>query len=250
MPEMTKYDHGVPSWVDLSTTDREKAIAFYCELFGWTSEDLGEEAGHYTMLAKDGKLVGAITPAQSPGMSYWSTYVNVDDVDAVTAKVEPAGGKIMLEPMDVMGAGRMAVYSDSTGAAIAAWQPGEHQGAQLVNEPGALTWNELATSDLARSKEFYSAVFGWGFGGSDEYSEAQVNGRTMAGVMPRPAELPAEVPDNWLVYFGVADVDSDAERATKLGAAVVAGPMDIPDTGRFVVLMDPVGAAVALFQSA
>ena len=94
-----------------------------------------------------------------------------------------------------------------------------------------------------------SAVFGWGWGGSDEYAEAQVAGRTIAGLMPRRPDMPADVPDSWLVYFGSADVDADTAKAVSLGATVVAEPMDIPGTGRFAVLTDPQGAAFALFQS-
>jgi uncharacterized protein len=249
MPEMTRYEHGVPSWVDIGTQDPSSGVRFYSELFGWEGQDMGEEAGHYTIVTKDGKQVAAISPAQDPGPPRWTTYINVDDVDEVARKAESAGGKVIVAPMDVMTAGRMAIFMDTTGAVIAAWQPGQHLGAQLVNEPGAFIWSELSSSDVAKSKAFYSAVFGWGWGGGDDYPEAQVNGRTIGGLMPRPPGMPADVPDNWLVYFGAADVDADVKKATDLGASVIAGPADIPGTGRFAVLTDPQGAAFALFQS-
>jgi predicted enzyme related to lactoylglutathione lyase len=175
-------------------------------------------------------------------------YINVDDIDSVTKKVESAGGTVVMPPMDVMTAGRMAVFQDPTGALISAWQPADHLGAGLVNEPGAFIWNELTTSDLARSKAFYSEVFGWGWGGADEYAEAQVAGRTVCGVMPRRPDMPAEVPDSWLVYFGAADVDADTRKAVDLGATVLVEPTDIPGTGRFSVLTDPQGAAFGLFS--
>ena len=247
MPEM-KFEHGVPSWVDIGTPDVPAGVKFYSDLFGWTNQDLGEEAGHYNMLFKDGKMVAAMSGATDPGPPRWTTYINVDDVDAVTAKVKGAGGQIVMEPMDVMTAGRMAVYADTTGAIIAAWQAGDHKGAELVNEAGTITWNELATSDVAKSKAFYGDVFGWTFGGSDEYVEPQVGGRTIGGIMPRPDTIPAEVPDHWLVYFGVDDVDQGVKHAESLGATLAAGPIDIPDTGRFAVFIDPQGAAFALFQ--
>jgi uncharacterized protein len=248
MPEVTRYDHGVPSWVDIGTPNLQAAVAFYGDLLGWEGQDMGEEAGHYTIVSKGGKQVGAISPAQDPGPPRWTTYVNVDDVDAITKKAEAAGGSVIVAPMDVMTAGRMAIIADTTGAVIALWQAKDHLGAQLVNEPGAFTWSELATSDLAKSKAFYSEVFGWGWGGADEYAEAQVAGRTIGGVMPRPAEMPAEVPDSWLVYFGTADVDADAKKAGDLGATTIVPPTDIPNTGRFAVFLDPQGAAFALFK--
>ncbi len=172
----------------------------------------------------------------------------MDDVDEAARKAEAAGGTVIVAPMDVMTAGRMAIFGDSTGAVIAAWQPGQHLGAQLVNEAGAFTWSELSSSDPAKSKAFYSAVFGWGWGGGDAYPEAQVSGRTIGGIMLRSPDIPADVPDSWLVYFGAADVDADVKKATDLGASVIVGPADIPGTGRFAVLIDPQGAAFALFQ--
>lgn len=248
MPEVSKYDHGVPSWVDIGTPDVAAGLRFYTELFGWGAEDMGEEAGHYTIVSKKGKQVAAISTAQDPGPPRWTTYINVDDVDDIAKKAESAGATTVMPPMDVMTAGRMAIFQDPTGAFIAAWQPGDHKGAQLVNEPGAITWNELTTSDLAKSKAFYSEVFGWTWGGSDEYAEAQVNGRTIGGVMPRRPDMPADVPDSWLVYFGSDDVDAQTKKAAGLGAMVIVQPMDIPGTGRFSVLLDPQGAAFALFK--
>jgi predicted enzyme related to lactoylglutathione lyase len=249
MPEVTSYEHGVPSWVDIGLPDLAAGLQFYRDLFGWDAQDMGEEAGHYTIVSKGGKMVAALSTAQDQGPPRWTTYINVDDVDEVTKRAESAGGTVVVPPMDVMTAGRMAIFADPTGAVIAGWQPADHKGAELVNEPGAFVWNELSTSDLAKSKAFYAEVFGWGWGGSDEYTEAQVHGRTIGGVMPRPPTMPAEVPDSWLVYFGTADVDGDTKKAADLGATVVVEPTDIPSTGRFSVLVDPQGAAFGLFQS-
>ena len=248
MPEVTSHEVGVPSWVDIGTQDPQTSLAFYGELFGWEGQDMGEEAGHYTIVSKNGKQVAATSPAEDPPPPRWTTYVNVDDVDAVAKRAEAAGGTVVMGPMDVMDAGRMAIFADTTGAVIAAWQPGSHIGAQLVNEPGAFIWNELSTKDIAKSKAFYSAVFGWDWGGSDDYAEATVQGRVIGGVTPRRPDMPAEAPDMWLVYFGSADVDADFENAKRLGATSVAEPMEIPGTGRFAVLRDPQGGAFALFK--
>ena len=119
----------------------------------------------------------------------------------------------------------------------------------IFNEPGAFILSGFVHVDLASAKTFYSAVFDWGWGGTDEYAEAQVQGRTIAGVMPRRPDISAEVPDAWLVYFGSTDVDADFHKAVGLGASAVVEPMDIPGTGRFAVLIDPQGATFALFKA-
>jgi len=248
MPERDSYEHGVPCWVDIGSTDLAAGVRFYSELFGWEGADTGAETGHYTMMLKNGKQVAAISEATDPGPPRWTTYVKVDDIDEVAAKAVAAGGSVVFGPIEVMTAGRMAILADPTGAMIAAWQPGEHVGAQLVNEPGSFIWCELHSSDLERAKPFYTEVFGWGWGGNEQYAEVQVDGRSIAGAMPRPADLPPEVPDNWLVYFASSDVDADAERARSLGASVFVEPRDVPGMGRFAVLGDPQHASFALFQ--
>ncbi len=249
MPEVTKYDHGVPSWVDLVTRDLDAGLRFYTELFRWDASDQGEEAGHYVIATRDGRTIAGLSALEEDsGPPRWTTYIDVDDAESAAHRVEAAGGKVLAGPLDVMGEGRMAVLADTTGAAFAVWQPQRHMGAQLVNEPGTLIWNELATSDLSGARAFYTAVFGWGWSGSDDYAEFQVGGRTVGAVMPRPAGLPADVPDHWLVYFATADLDADLSTAGGLGASTLSGPTDIPGAGRFAVLSDPQGAVFALFQ--
>src|SRR5579871_6205558 len=147
MPEVTKYEHGVPSWVDIGTPDPGAGMRFYSELFGWQGQDMGEEAGHYTIASKHGKMVAAISPAQDPGPPRWTTYINVDDVDEAARKTESAGGTVIMAPMDVMAACGMGIFMDTAGAVIAAWQPAQHLGGQLVNEPGTFIWSELYSSD-------------------------------------------------------------------------------------------------------
>ena len=249
MPEVTSYEHGVPSWVDVGVGDLAAAVAFYSELFGWQTEDQGEEFGHYTMCLKGGKPVAAIGGRQDGVPSHWTTYVDVDDIADVARRVESAGGKVLSPPMEIPGAGHMAVFSDTTGATVAAWQPTGHAGAGIVNEAGALMWNELSTSDLAAARSFYTEVFGWGWLGDDAYDQFQVGGRSVGGAQPRPEGMAAEIPDSWLVYLGTDDLDADTARVRELGGSVQMGPMQVPGMGRFSVVADPQGAVFALFEA-
>lgn len=253
MPERTGYAPGTPCWTDIGT-DTEAAQKFYGGLFGWTAQEAGpvEETGGYGMFLKDGKQVAGFGPQQNPGPPFWTTYVSVDDADAIALKVKENGGQVVMDPMDVMSAGRMAVFQDPEGAFFSAWQPGEHIGAQVVNEPNAYSWNELNTRDLETAKTFYSAVFGWECVTqqvSDDmaYTEVKVEGNSAAGMMDMPPMLPASVPAHWLVYFNVEDTDATVAKAEKLGGSVMAPPMDIPP-GRFAVLSDDKGAVFAVLQ--
>lgn len=242
--EVDSYEHGVPSWVDLGTPDPAKAADFYSALFGWNVQQGPPEAGGYAIAELRGRPVAGLGPQQSPGPPYWSTYVNVDDADAAVASAEAAGGSVVVPGTDVLDVGRMAFFADPVGAVIGVWQPKLHRGAGIVNEPGTLTWNELVTTDTAAAQSFYGKVFGWGSvthgEGAGAYTEFQVNGRSIAGMMQRPAEMP-EMPPYWGVYFNVADTDATAKKIGELGGQVVMPPRDI-EPGRFAVVADPAGA--------
>jgi predicted enzyme related to lactoylglutathione lyase len=252
--EFERYDEGVPSWVDLGSSDPAKTRAFYGELFGWNCPEGPPEAGGYAVCDIGGKTVAGIGPQMNPDFPpVWMTYVNVDSADTTAAKVTKAGGAVLAEPMDVMDAGRMAIVADPLGAVIGLWQPNEHTGAQLANEPGTYIWSELMTRDLDKSKAFYKAVFGWDAedqgppGGPPAYTEWKVGGKSVGGMMLIGGDMPADMPPNWGVYFAVADTDASVAKAQELGATVFMGPADI-EPGRFAVLADDVGAVFNILQ--
>ncbi|MGH3251137.1 MAG: VOC family protein, partial [Trebonia sp.] len=145
----TTWPDGTPCWVDLGTNDIPKAISFYSSQFGWAVQPGGPEAGGYSMAQLDGKNVAAIGPLMGPpgAPSAWATYFASTDVDATAAKIKSAGGQLLMEPTDVMDAGRMLFATDTTGAAFGVWQARNHTGAQVTNVPGAFTWSEHMSRD-------------------------------------------------------------------------------------------------------
>jgi uncharacterized protein len=144
----------------------------------------------------------------------------------------------------------MAVFADPLGAPFSIWQPRQHVGAGLVNEPGTLCWNELVTRDTDRAKAFYRAVFGWEpasqMMGTSEYTEWKLGDRPVGGMMPMGEDWPPEIPAHWLVYFAVTNTDNAAERAASLGGQVSVPATDI-EPGRFAVLNDPQGGQFGVF---
>ncbi|HEY2766376.1 MAG TPA: VOC family protein [Pseudonocardiaceae bacterium] len=251
--QIDSYEPGTPCWVDLGSPDPAAAAAFYSGLFGWEPVDQGPEAGGYRMAYLRDRPVAGLGPQQQPGRPYWTTYVSVSDADAMAKGVRAAGGQVHLDPMDVLDAGRMAMFADSTGAPFAVWQPRAHTGAGLVNEPGAMCWNELATRDAPGAKSFYQAALGWTATdqemGPVTYTEWKLGDRTIAGMMPMDDTWPPEVPAHWMVYFAVDDTDAAAARAEELGGTISVPPTDIPP-GRFAVLNDPHGAVFSVIKLA
>jgi predicted enzyme related to lactoylglutathione lyase len=257
MGERKSYQPGTFSWVDLSTSDPEAAKSFYEALFGWTHEDLPTGNGTYTMFRLNGKDVAAVSQQQPDEANqgippHWNNYVTVEDVDQSAGKVSGLGGTVLVEPFDVLDAGRMAVVADPTGAVFMLWQAKNNIGAGIVNEPGALSWNEESTKDIGKAKDFYSSLFGWSYEdfADGAYSVIHLGDRSNGGIRPQ-SEQEAAIPPNWLPYFAVGNCDEGAAKASELGGTVMMPPMDVlveGTEGRIAILTDPQGAAFALYS--
>jgi uncharacterized protein len=250
VPEMTKYEPGTPSWVDLGAADPAAAAGFYGDLFGWTFEPAGpvEETGGYGMFTLRGKNVAGLGPQMDQSQPpYWSTYVSVADVEATLARVEVDGGKILMEAMDVFEAGRMAIVADPNGAQLSLWQPKEMIGADIVNEPGALCWNELNCKDTHAASNFYERVFGWRASpldmGGIEYTLFMLGENQVAGL------LAMDVAPRWNISFAVADCDATVAKAKERGGSVIEAPQDLP-VGRYAIVADPEGAKFGVIKLA
>ena len=257
MKIVKKYPDGVFSWIDLSTTDIAAAQQFYSGLFGWEVDEtpIADSGTFYTNFRLDGYTVaggGQMMPEmiEAGAPPVWISYVNVDDIDAAAARATEAGGVVFMPPMDVLDVGRMALVQDPTGAPFGMWQPGTHIGAQVVNQPNSLVWNELQTRDAAAADAFYHHVFGWSkrSNESGDYLMWDRDGRAHCGALALGDDWGADVPSNWLVYFLVEDVDATAARLAELGGRALHGPVDMAGMGRFMVAQDPQGAVFAVVR--
>ncbi|MEP7035635.1 MAG: VOC family protein [Dermatophilaceae bacterium] len=247
---------GTPCWVDVMVTDPAAAKAFYSSLFGWDIQDGPPEAGGYAMCLLNGRPAAAISPkpAGNPFPNCWSTYLASDDLEATAARARAAGGQFMMEPMDVMSAGRMAFGMDPTGGPYGIWQAGDHKGVGVFNEPGALIWNELMTGDYEGAKAFYGSVFGYeyeqmGDGTKFQYSTIRSSdGKVVGGIGAMGAEVPADMTPQWTTYFNVADTDATVAKAAVLGATIVRDPWVTP-FGRMAMIQGPQGETFSIAEA-
>ena len=250
MSERETYQPGVPCWVDTLEPDPEAAMRFYGELLGWEFD--GPGPGDYYE-ARLGAASVAGVGAQPPGVaSTWNTYVSVASVAAVAREAAGAGGQIVVEPFDVLPAGRVAVIADPAGAAIGLWEAAARQGAERVNEPGAWAMSVLHTPDPDRTATFYHDVFGWE---TEAFAPGMALFRLPGAVCGEPAQpVPRDVvaavatsdgPPQWKVDFWVHDADALAATITDLGGRVIAEPYDAGPM-RQAVLADPAGASFSV----
>jgi uncharacterized protein len=258
MSERMEYGPGEFCWVELASPDVDAAAAFYGDLLGWTRERYEPDPDGSWYFRRDGKLVAGLETFRTEGqVPAWLGYVSVDDVAATAGTVGGAGGTVLAGPLDVAGgAGSLAVCRDTEGAAFALWQPGELKGAQLVNEPGCWTWNNLLTRDVDAAMDFYGQVFGWTAaqpeGAPDFIWNWQVDRQRwpegLAGLMRMGTEMPPYVPPHWQVYLMVGSLDAAVEHNRAGGGSLIYGPIDTP-IARLASVVDPQGANVALLES-
>ena len=244
MATRTEHTPGTPSWIDLGSPDPDAAAAFYGALFGWDIPAGSPEMGGYRIATIGGKSVAGIGPQPQPGPSSWSVYVTVADADATVARAEIHNGAVLLAPMDVMEAGRMAVLGDTNGLPISIWQPNQHIGAEIVNEPGTFVWNEMATSDVRKAHSFYEAVFDWVVDPEHSSETALIftaGGRTLCGAH----QADGNEPPGWMVWFNSADADAAAAKVSELGGTVIMPPADL-SFGRATVVADVQGAVFGI----
>jgi uncharacterized protein len=256
VPERTGYEPGTFSWADLGTTDLEAAKSFYTQLFGWDFEDMpAGDSMIYSMASKNGKTVAACyeqsAEMRSQGVPpVWLSYVTVADVEESVRRASELRGTVIQEPLDVFDSGRMALISDPQGAALAFWQPQNHIGAQLVNEPSAICWNDLRTNDARAAADFYTQLFGWRIeeaeGSGGVYYTIYRGDHSNGGILVMTDQM-AGVPPHWGVYFAVEDCEKAVARVEELGGRVLVPTMSV-GAGRFVIVADPQGASVSLFS--
>ncbi len=246
----TKRPPGEPTWMDLATTDLDKAKAFYRAVFGWEYFDTGEDFGHYNFAMVQGRNAAGIgqMPPGYPMPSAWTIYFATDDLGADLERVKALGGQVVADIMDIGTSGRMAICADPTGAVFGLWEANEHVGAGVENEHGGMSWHEVATRDLAAARTFYSELFALTPNKMEgmEYFVMQHGDDMICGVMQMDENWEG-IPPHWMGYFTVDDTDATVERVVEAGGKVMVPAFDMP-YGRMAVIADPMGATFSIVK--
>ena len=244
-------------WYEQLAKDPKKAIDFYTHVVGWKTQLFKEGEDYVMWVGEQGPLGGVMRlPDEAAKMGtppHWMAHVQVENVDATASQVKKLGGKVYKEPTEIPSVGRFAVIADPQGAFLSIFTPSDPMTLHDSSKAGEFCWNELLTSDYAAAFDFYSKIFGWkivqdmDMGPMGTYRVFGIGDKQIGGMMTIPKGQPT--PPMWLYYTETPDLDAALGRATKNGAKVMNGPMDVPGGGRIVQLMDPQGAAFALHQA-
>jgi predicted enzyme related to lactoylglutathione lyase len=243
-------------WYDVMTTDIKAAQKFYCDVVGWTAQDVGVSGQSYIAFNTHGQGVAGLMAIPEEAAKHgvrpaWMGYIAVDDVDATAKRIQQEGGKVMREPTDVPGIIRFAVVADPQGAGFyiakglrpEAW-PTLPEGTQ-----GTIGWRELYANEWKSAFAFYEKLFGWtkadaiDMGPMGTYQLFAAGGAPIGGMMTKPPQVP--VP-HWGFYFNVPSIDAGAARITAGGGRITNGPIEVPGGQWVVNAMDPQGAGFSL----
>jgi hypothetical protein len=119
--------------------------------------------------------------------------------------------------------------------------------------PGSFSWVELATTDQAAAKQFYSSLLGWEpvdlpMGPDGVYTTFTIEGKAAAACFTLAANE-RHIPPHWQLYVSVESADDTAARAAQLGGKIIEGPFDVQTLGRMAVIQDPTGAFFSVWQA-
>jgi predicted enzyme related to lactoylglutathione lyase len=241
------------SWHELVTSDVKDAVAFYGELFAWKTNEVDIGGMKYTLIkVGDTDIGGITTPMQGdPSPSHWNLYASVHDADAAVKRAKELGGKLLSPSIiDVPTVGRFAPVQDPQGAVLFVFESANDE-KERDGKPANHTfcWDELLTSDPKAATAFYKGLFGYTVSDKDmgpmgTYHLLNRGDIQTAGIMKNPSPIAP----HWITYVAVENVDATAKRVAPLKGKVLAQPMDIPGIGRFAVIGDRQGAAIAIFQ--
>ena len=244
-------------WIDIATTDANRAVAFYSQLFNWrsTTQDMGSQ-GTYTVLHLGDHDLGGMYELRGPMFDgvppHWMHYVAVDQLEEKLETTRALGGSVLTPPQEIPGKGRTSIIEDPEGAKLALWQATGHPGwGHGKHSYGGVGWAELNTRDPDRATAFYTGLFGWTAStceGEMPYTEWSLPGGKQFGGMLEMGEHHGDAPPHWLGYVMVEDCAATYAKAVELGATTYVAPFDIPNTGQMAVIADPLGAVFAFIR--
>ena len=216
--------HGDFTWVDLSTFDVAAAEKFYGSVLHWEFES--DESGYVNCSVSNDACAGLyempefFQKIRMP--SFWMTYVLVDDVASLVARVEDLGGKVELEETNALG--KVALVRDPSGAGFTCYEGSAKGALHSRPKPGQWCWSELFVSDLSKVETFYAELLGWSFEVDDESDDRYIirgsEGQRVGAVQVASNEVKGDK-EFWGVSFSVQDAQATQGEIREAGGTLV-----------------------------
>jgi predicted enzyme related to lactoylglutathione lyase len=254
-PRWELYE-GMPCWIELVTTDPQRAQDFYAGLFGWEYEVHEDpHSGEHIIARHEGFPVASIRTADGE-KSAWRLFLATGDCDASTRQAESHGARVLVPRSELPGVGTKIVLMGPADAEFGLLQP-EESWQFDVGLPGTLNWAELVTIKSQTADTFFQDLFDYEseqFGAEhrSDYSVWYLGGESVLARVNMVRDFIGEhTRPHWLLYLGVdpsVGTDGLVSQAIGLDGRVRVDPYDA-SFGRVAVLRDPTGARFAVVDS-
>jgi hypothetical protein len=255
-PPTTEHRVGKFIYANLVTPDLAASERFYGGLLGWTFTERQAGSASYAVAALDGAPVADLVQrplrAGEGRQPAWLSLVAVADVDEARKIALQRGARVLSEPHDRPGLGRVAVFADPQGAVFGVLASSSGDPPDELAAPGEWIWRSLFTRDPDAGAAFYQDLFDYEVFdlpasaqgaqtilASNGYARASAN-----GLPPNWSQAHA----HWLSYVRVVDANQAVARAVALGGRVLLGPRLDRHGGRVAVVADPQGAPLGLLE--
>jgi predicted enzyme related to lactoylglutathione lyase len=240
MPKLDTHIIGIPDWVDVmveTTEQREALMNFYSALYGWTWDIGDEKMGYYSIAQFDGAPVMGL--GQGPGgTGAMVPYFLTDDMNTSAATAAELGGTVFMGPMEIPGAGIMALVTDPTGAVHGLWQEGEFKGFGVAYEANAPGWFDHASNDPAAAAAYYTTLTGHSvIEPSPGMQVLNVGEQWFASVSQN--QVPERPGAQWNSIYVVDTLEAARNKIRELGGTIVLEEMPVPGSA-ICVFVEPV----------
>lgn len=240
-------------WVDLITTDPQKAVQFYSTVFGWQAQYFSDEK--YIEMNRDGRLICSVVlledeEAQASD-SRWLVSISVDDVDDATQRAVDNGGSVLESPTDLPDRGRYSVISDSQGAVLMLLRATGGDPVDDLILVDEWAWAELWTNDTDEAESFYKSLAGYDSLRLPDASGGErillgSDGKARATIVSLPWD---DVEPNWIPYIPVSNVADTLQRIDDAGGALLVKSDDSDGSPEVAIVVGPTGGVFAIQQA-
>jgi len=241
---------------EISGPDDRRLADFYASLFGWRMQPV--HGIDYILIDTGAAGIGGGIAKVTDARPATTFYIETDDLQSALDKINLVGGKTVTPITELPGMATYAIFEDLDGLAVGlvlgptapgASPPQPAPAGEIPADSGAapVNWFEVLGTDVRRSQQFYTEIFGWHLAAATP-GYAMVDTGTTRGIR---GSIGAGEPGPWTtVYASVPDVAAVLARATELGGSRVHGPVAVDDHMQTGALHDPAGNIVGVYHHA
>jgi predicted enzyme related to lactoylglutathione lyase len=241
-------------WFDLATPAISDQKRFYGSVFGWTFESPVRTDDAYVFIKNGGRSIGGMFLHEPPDGEQdgaaWIALMSVADTDGAATTVKANGGSVEVDPADVGGRGRHAVFRDPAGAVFGVLNSESGDPFDDEVEIGAIIWVDLFARDVEMMAQFYGALAPFEVADRDITDDVARKVLSAHG-MPRAGIIPVDEEANrsaWVPYVRVEDVEATLEKVVAGGGFTIVAPDEDLHDGNVAVFVDPNGGVTGIVR--